>query len=250
MSNIFKSTSRFSSLMETENTKQPEKNKSLEKNKQPEKKNHNYSEKRDNTTNNENIFKSKQTRNEKYIQQAKEEKELLKQEEERKKVESLKIENFPELVTTIPKKETDQVLQQNYIDKLKTIHNNVKDQVIDPDLVNLKHGWVLIKKDKITGQNIIKRNFEDTSPPKLNEDESFIGKQIINACVDLYEKRTLEYIELNGYDIWEKQFKCRDWMEWSALFEDDLDDDDNSSDEETNDEDYCDYYDDDYESFY
>jgi hypothetical protein len=44
---------------------------------------------------------------------------------------------------------------------------------------------------------------------KSKEDESEIA--VLNALVALHEKRTAEYIELYGYDTWEKMFRSPTW---------------------------------------
>ena len=137
-------------------------------------------------------------------------KELIKQEDERKKLESLKIENFPELV--INKIENDFQLDESFINKLNKIEEN-KDEVIDSDLENLKPGWTMMKKDKTSGKIITK------SIVRLNKVNPLIKstpKSILDLLVELHQKRKDEYIELNGYDTWEKMFKFPNWRESEA----------------------------------
>lgn len=147
-------------------------------------------------------------------------KEREKQEAERKKQESLTPDNFPDLVLT--KKETNVIPQeQNYLEKLKKVDEVSEKNEVDEDLENLKPGWVLFKKDKLTGKLIMKGNVSVFKQPEISEEET--GMNIVNALVELHQRRTEEYIELNGYDTWEKMFKFPGWREWEAEFEDDSD---------------------------
>lgn len=155
---------------------------------------------------------------EEYEAEEKARKEHEKQEQERLKQESLKIENFPELVNV--KKEVDEPIEQNYIEKLKKVDEVKVDKDADPDLENLKPGWTLIKKDKLTGKIITKSKFQINKEPQIEEN---VEINILNALVELHQRRTEEYIELYGYDTWEKMFKCPNWREWEAEFEDDSD---------------------------
>ena len=60
----------------------------------------------------------------------------------------------------------------------------------------------------------------------------------MNKLVNLHEKRTKEYIELYGYDTWEKMFKFPNWEEEENYFDDDEDEDE---DVNNNDDIYTDY---------
>ena len=145
-------------------------------------------------------------------------KELEERERERIKQESLKIENFPELVD-IPKKEITENNVENtkisYIEKLKK--DDIVENYSDPDLENLKPGWVLLKRDPITRQTIFKchhKTFIEEKETKKTDQE--IMTDIIKALSELHEKRTQEYIENYGYDEWERMFKFPDWREREA----------------------------------
>ena len=155
------------------------------------------------------------------------------------KQEALKIENFPEFV--INKKEIDVNQGQSYLEILKQVEVQDDDKNIDQDLVNLKPGWILIKKDKVTGKLITKCNIQIDDKPKIEENTEM---NVLKALVELHESRTQEFIELNGYDTWERMFKCRDWRERETGFEDDSDDSDEDYD------DYDDYFDDEDEEDY
>ena len=81
--------------------------------------------------------------------------------------------------------------------------------------------------------------YEIDDKPKIEENTEMI---ILKELVELHERRTREFIELNGYDVWERMFKCRDWREWEARFEDESDEDcDDDCDDDFDDEDEEDY---------
>jgi hypothetical protein len=100
----------------------------------------------------------------------------------------------------------------NYSDKLKgtTVKNTnvLKNPEVEVDLEyeSLKPGWALSRKDLKTGRIITK--YKPSLTPKPREKtEQEIGLDIINALVELHEKRTEEYINMWGYDTWEKMYR-------------------------------------------
>jgi len=169
--------------------------------------------------------------------------EFEEKEKERLKQESLKIENFPDLVIKT-KKELQQP-SMNFVEIIKKEEekdSNLTDK--DNDLENLKEGWILFKHDPITRKSITKRHPNDILR-EIEEKQNSVKSQqeiinenmneIIKALSELHERRTNEYIELYGYDTWEKMFKFPGWQEWEAEF-DDMDDseDDYYENEEEN----------------
>jgi hypothetical protein len=245
MTNIFKSTSRFSALLDETKDFKKEKVKQTKNEIKPENKEEQfkYSEKKGSR------FKPS---DEKEIKSYKLEKGIemkgqieYKKEKERLDIDKdiLSINNFPELISTVKKnicKEQD----ISYINALKK-EEEIKDNISDPDLVNLQPGHVLIKKDRKTGNTITKRTlfYEE---PKRSEKEIILD--IVDTLIELHEKRTEEYIELNGYDVWEKMFKYPNWEEREAY----LYEEDESSDEEDEtgeDDEYYDEYDE-YDEYY
>ncbi len=163
-------------------------------------------------------------------------KELEKQKEEKRKQESLKIENFPELV--LNKKEDNFIESQNYLEKLKII-NTYTDKDKDEGSDYSKPGWILIKKDKLTGK-IIKKGEPTIMKESETSDEDKLMK-IIDSLCDLHKRRTEEYIELNGYDNWEKMFKVQDWREWEAEYEYDSEYDSEYNSEYDDEDEYIEY---------
>ena len=223
MSNIFKSNSRFSALVDDipQQKNDTKKEKDKEQKRKPDINVENKEERF-------NLFKSERPirtesnfrgfndkGRERYRLEREEEmkaiKELEERERERIKQESLKIENFPELVD-IPKKEITKI---SYIEKLKK--DDIVENYSDPDLENLKPGWVLLKRDPITRQTIFKchhKTFIEEKETKKTDQE--IMTDIIKALSELHEKRTQEYIENYGYDELERMFKFPDWREREA----------------------------------
>ena len=150
--------------------------------------------------------------------------EFEAREKERKKQESLSINNFPELGED--KKKT--IIKQNnmnFIEKLNSENSNEIDNKndIDSDLVKIKPGWVLIKHDQKTGKTIRKNHPEDTFffEQEVEKSDKEVVYDIIESLVKLHEKRTEEYIELNGYDTWEKMYKFPNWQEEDNYSDDD-----------------------------
>ena len=93
----------------------------------------------------------------------------------------------------------------NFSEKLKTSVKKVEN-VVDPDDELLKPGWALIKKDAVTGKLITKYKPSFTSKSREKTDRE-VGIDIINALVELHEKRTEEYINMWGYDTWENMYR-------------------------------------------
>ena len=213
MSNIFKINSRFASLIDdnfppqkNNNKKKIDEGRSLENNFnsfKSERKSENFRELNEIEREKRRIEKEKQD---------KIKKERDEREKEIKTKELLNINNFPELVV-IKNNEVNNEVRMNYLEKIKT--EQKKDIIIDPDLVNLKPGWLLIKKNKITGEIIMKSHpdYNNDIFVKREKTDKEIANDIINSLVKLHEKRTQEYIELNGYDTWEKMFKFPNWQE-------------------------------------
>jgi hypothetical protein len=85
--------------------------------------------------------------------------------------------------------------------------DNTKIVVVDPDTENLQPGWVSIRRDTSTGKTIWKQNKRSLTKSPLEKSENEIASDIGFALVELYEKRTNEYIDMWGYDEWEKTFR-------------------------------------------
>jgi hypothetical protein len=253
MSNIFKTNSRFAALID-DIPPSKKKDSKIEKEYKKEKKEEEI--KVGNGEEKFNSFKSERridtfryyNDNEREMYRKEREKDLKakqefeEKEKERKKIESLNINNFPELIV-IPKKEeiNDQKKDNmNFVQRLKK--ENVTINNIDPDLVNLKPGWILLKKDEETRRTVFKKHTEDSDlfETKIDKYDYEIYDEIINSLIQLHEKRTQEYIELNGYDNWENMFKFPNWQEEENDSYSDSEEEDLNGDE--SDYEYDEYY--------
>jgi hypothetical protein len=155
-------------------------------------------------------------------------KRLEKQQQDRRNEESLKIDNFPELILH---NNENKIYEESYIEKLKIVIEEPKYTNDDPDLEKLQAGWIVMKKDILTGKTITKGKTVEVKLPEITQHH--LTQQIMDALVDLHERRRQEYIDLNEYDTWDKMFKCKNWQHWEAEYENDSDyDDDTYSDED------------------
>jgi hypothetical protein len=254
MSNLFKSNSRFAALADDIPTKKDNKKPMIRDNKEDKEKKEVKEVKFNSFKSDNNSFKTdgyreyrrnrclseeeiQQLRNE-YKERENDRKELERKEAERQKHESLKIENFPDLV--LNKKEINTIQDQNYLEKLKTVHSSKDENIdIDQDLKKLQPGWILLKKDKETGKTIIKGIVKSVTTPEMTEQD--INIKVIDSLSEIHEKRSQEYIELNGYDVWEKMFKSPGWMEWETEYDDNDSDYESDYSSEEDDDDYVEY---------
>jgi len=220
MSNKFTTNSRFDVLVEdTKNIdvfNKKEKNNRDKKNDNENKKNDNENKKEENQfrTKNSNLFKSnymnsssgnfdsnknkekKEKEKERYKKEKDKEKQIIKQKEEKKLL--LSIDNFPVLLENSNNNSVKQpVFQEGFIDKVKYVKPIVETNKIDN---YIKPGWVEIKFDKKT-RKIITTN---RNPSCLIEEDA---NNVLKNLVNLHEKRTKDYIDLWGYDMWEKVFQ-------------------------------------------
>ena len=139
--------------------------------------------------------------------------EQLKKKQELEKEENIKKalskDSFPDLIPNVVEKQP--IHSMNFLKKLKNIDVENKDIkkpaiVVDEDFENLKPGWALVKKDLVTGK-IITKYKKSLVPEPREKTEREIGMDIVNALVELHEKRTEEYINTWGYDTWEKMYR-------------------------------------------
>jgi hypothetical protein len=204
MNNIFKSNSRFSCLIDD-----------IQENKKNESKINKFnsfkSERRvDYLENNKkDRYKERETK-------LREKKEFLELEKNKKIEESLHINNFPELITKKKPVNIDKKINTSFIELFKNnIDININNN-LDPDINDLKPGHILIKIDPITREIITKTkpyDKVDLNKKIVVKSEKQICYETIDNLVKLHEKRTQEYIDLYGYDTWEKMFKFTNWEE-------------------------------------
>ena len=174
MSNIFKKNTRFSDLIVEPSETLYNKNKDKNKNKCEPRTNFIDKEKRKKEDNIKEIQKQK----------------------------NFTPENFPDLVPST--KNTHTSLTGNtilsFVDKVKTI---IPNNDINDNADYIRPGYIYITKDKITNK-LIKKYGESTYTKKESDITIYNS---IQKLVELYEKRTEEYIESWGYDEWEKMFR-------------------------------------------
>ena len=221
MSNLFKPNSRFAALAEDiEKPIKKEKKEEKRFEKKEEKKEDNIFKENSFLKAEPNYFKRDYQRRDNIFESRYETKEykeerikrenLKKEEEKRKKVEeekkNLAEDNFPDL----SKKVTTNNNQKNiisYSEKAAKIPQNEVKQVIEN---NVKPGWVEIKRivtkdhkfkliytygDSVDEENVSKKSNDNSDYP------------VLEALVNLHNKRTKEYIDMYGYDTWEKMFR-------------------------------------------
>jgi len=245
MSNSFKTNSRFSALIEG----------SDDLNKEKEQKN-NKQQKNDGEEREFSCFRP--------LDEAEKERRRLKREAQfncQKKIEEqeknkpliMDTNNFPELL--LDSKE-DNIIDkpESYLEKLK--HKDISINVVDPDLDHLKKGWVLLKRNHLTGKSIIKKHptkdiieVEEDVEVEENieveeEKKNEWQLELLDSLIKLHEKRREEYIDKYGYEEWERMFKFPNWREEEAyveMMEQELVEYDVSSDELSDDDNGYDY---------
>ena len=168
MSNIFKTNSRFSSLIE-EN----------EKDKKP------IILKNENRRQNNDQARRYREIEEKTFK--------VLGEKEKKTAPLISINDFPELISINNKKTSSN--QINFLNLIKKAETKCKEEKIINQIKldkNLKPESTLLKKD--------------LSPAYREEEIKEVAYEVFKKLEELYEKRTNKYIELWGYDEWERMF--------------------------------------------
>ena len=140
--------------------------------------------------------------------------------EEERIAKALSIDNFP----TLGKKEnksTKEPANNSFLAKLKnSIETDKKENEmkIQEDKKKPKPGWATISRDPLTGRSKIEYA-EPPIPKKPEKTENEMAYDVLCALCDLHERRTQEFIELYGYETWEKTFKSPNWREEEEYLE-------------------------------
>ena len=175
---------------------------------------------------------------------------LRKEEHERLEAERLAkalcIDNFPTFGKKEKENKNTKETNNNFLAKLKNSIENDKKQneiKIKEDIKKPKPGWATISRDPVTGRS----KLEYGEPPlnkKPEKTENEIAYDVLCALCDLHERRTKEYIDLHGYDNWERTFKSPNWEEEEAYlermddeYEDQMASDDDEYEDDTNEND-------------
>jgi hypothetical protein len=124
--------------------------------------------------------------------------------DERRVKDTLSIENFPELVApkSVTLKNTN--IDKSFSEKLQSVVEN-KETVasIETDYKHLRQGWTLMKKEN----NKITIKSKDLFSATQNKTERDLANEALDTLVELHENRTHNYIEMWGYEQWEKMFE-------------------------------------------
>ena len=135
-------------------------------------------------------------------------KEFEEKTKEKRVQESLKLDYFPSLGET--KQPLKQKQGETFLDKLRNAktQSKTKSQTDenDPDMLNVRPGCVVLKRDPVTRKTIIK-GLEEEEVKAEQDDPSAEFRNVLTALATLYKKRTQAYIAQNGYDIWEKLYR-------------------------------------------
>jgi len=144
--------------------------------------------------------------------------------EEERLVKALSIDNFP----TLGKKEnknTNETNNNSFLAKLKNSIENDKKQaeikeaeIKRENMLKPKPGWAVISKDTLTGRSKIEYG-DPVVPKKPEKTENEMAYDVLCALCDLHERRTQEFIDLYGYDTWERTFKSPNWREEEEYLE-------------------------------
>ena len=157
---------------------------------------------RDNRENREN--KEKREKREEY------EKQKRMKEKEEENMKNLAKENFPEFIST-SEKDVIVIVQKpkeniiSYIEKASKV--TIKENKVD----EIQPGWVEIKLDPTNNRKLIYNYGKtiNTNETPLISNKKITGEyEVLEALVNLNNKRTQEYIDTWGYETWEKLYKC------------------------------------------
>ena len=216
--NVFKS-SRFDCLNES-NSHTNKRNSKEEKPSFKEERNSNFKEERNsNFKEDRNFFKndyssrrgnryetkeSKEKR-EQFEKMRKEKEEKAKEEQNKK---NLSADNFPTLHGgVISVKNTETIgKKESYVEKINKI--SIKEPT---EVDHIKPGWVEVKRDPENPRKLIytygsHMESENSSHSKESSKKK-LEPQVLDALVHLHNKRTQEYIDMWGYDTWEKLYR-------------------------------------------
>ena len=170
MSNIFKTNSR--SYEEYDEFKRDKKN--------------NFIENRYNRRQNDNEVRKRREKQEIEYNNNK-----FKELQEKKIINVISINDFPELISINNKKISSN--QINFLDVIKKVETKCNKEEI-------------INKTKLNKEALLFKSDALNTTYKEEEIKNEVAYEVLTKLVELYEKRTKKYIELWGYDEWEKMF--------------------------------------------
>jgi len=140
--------------------------------------------------------------------------------EAEKLAKALCIDNFPTLGKK-DNKNTKETTSSSFLAKLKNSIESDKKQneiKVKENIKKPKPGWATISRDPLTGRSKIEYGeLPINKTPQKTENE--MAYDVLCALCDLHERRTRDFIELYGYDTWEKTFKSPNWREEEEYLE-------------------------------
>lgn len=196
MSNMFKQNSRFAILAETTTEhNNSTSNKIIKENTRPQ---INYKQQKSVTNTERKNFEEKLR------------KEECNKIEKERITKLLHIDNFP----TLCKKSSKNINDTNNASFLAKLNNSIENDINENDINEntesnpnkLAPGWISMSFDPLT--NKTNTTYNDTSLSK--KDTSY---DVLCTLCNSHERNKMEYINLYGYDIWEKTFKSPNWEE-------------------------------------
>lgn len=208
MKNTFKSNYRFAVLAEETNNNNPfnKKDKNKQHDNQIKKEGNCFTSNSNNSFNNYDrrpinrdfeSTKGKELREKQEREKEERRKKILQEEKEK----SLAVENFPDLLGNI--NNTDLILpkitQEAFVDKVKFIKPVIESK--KPENI-IRQGWIEIKQEPNTKKVITTSNL----PFRCIDNNDNNNVHVLCSLADLHERRTKEYIDMWGYDTWEKMF--------------------------------------------
>ena len=115
--------------------------------------------------------------------------------------------NFPTLAAVAP----SPAAQANYGSFSQCVKTVIKTETpelpaVDPDLLNLEPGWLLLKHDRKTHTTVWKSNEIFNSEP-IEKTEHELACDALDELIALHEKRTNDFIDTWGYEEWERTFR-------------------------------------------
>lgn len=115
--------------------------------------------------------------------------------------------NFPTLAAVAP----STAAQANYGSFSQCVKTVIKTETpelpaVDPDLLNLEPGWLLLKHDRKTHTTLWKSNETITLEP-IEKTADELAWDALDELVALHEKRTNDFIDTWGYEEWERTFR-------------------------------------------
>jgi hypothetical protein len=149
--------------------------------------------------------------------------EFEKRENEKKLLETLHIDNFPELSNITTRKESSINNNSSFLNKLVLDstdadgYDNDNYSTIQKAWKELEPGWSIISRDSSSNFSIMtkpvcnKKNYST-----INSSDKEYAIDILYGLIKLHEKRTQAYIQEYGYDTWVNMF-CYPNYEYNCL---------------------------------